>query len=168
MQRTLRVIDLINEWIGRIAALLILPLVASIVYDVTMRYAFDAPTIWAWDLNILIQGAIVVLGGGYALLYKGHISVDVLSSRLSPRKRARLDLFTNLLFIVAISLLLWKVTQNTFHSIRILEEFTSTWGPPIYPLKVIMTIGISAMLLQAIAGWIRDFRMAFLEKGSSQ
>jgi len=91
MEKILHVIDAINDWMGRIAGWLLVPLSFLVLFDVILRYVLNMPTIWVWDVGVQIQAAIVVLGGGYALLHKGHVSVDIFISKLSTRKRALLD-----------------------------------------------------------------------------
>ena len=41
-----RALDAVTRGVGRVTAWLIIPMVASLVYEVTARYLFDAPTIW--------------------------------------------------------------------------------------------------------------------------
>jgi len=149
-------IDAINEWMGKIFGLLLIPLVFITVAEVILRYIFNNPTIWGWDVNIQILGAIVVLGGGYALLYNTHVSVDLFVSKLPPQKKALLDIITSPILIGALALLLWRTTIEAWHSVLIGEEYTSTWGPPIYPLKIAMVVGIGAMILQGIAHLMRN------------
>jgi TRAP-type mannitol/chloroaromatic compound transport system permease small subunit len=165
MRRVLNIVDIINEWSGKVFGWLFIPLTFMVVSEVIMRYIFNDPIIGVWDIGGMLQALIIVFGGGYAVLHKGHVSVDILVSRLSARKRAFVDSVTDALVIVAITLLLWKVGANTWFSISCKEHFTSSWGPPIYPLKTAMTIGIGLMLLQAITNWIRNLLRLFSRKG---
>ena len=156
MQKTLLVIDTINEWMGRIAGWLLVPLSFLVVFDVILRYVLNMPTIWVWDVGVQIQAAIIVLGGGYALLHKGHVSVDILIEKLSTRKRALLDAILYIFLVGSIAILLWRLSISAQYALRIKEHWTSAWAPVVYPLKVLIVVGVSAMLLQGIAGWIRN------------
>lgn len=155
MQKALHVIDVINEWMGRIGGWLLIPLSFIVLTDVILRYVFNMATIWVWDVGVQIQAAIVVLGGGYALLHNGHVSVDILISKLSTRKRALLDTIMYIFLVGGIAVLLWRLSISAQFALSIKEHWTSTWAPVIYPLKVLIVIGVGALLLQAIAGWIR-------------
>ncbi|MBA7671381.1 hypothetical protein ES703_79538 [subsurface metagenome] len=166
VKAVLHAIDVLNEKMGNAVGWIIIPLALLIVMEVILRYVFNKPTMWAWDVEVQLQGVLIALGGGYALLRGSHVSVDILASRLSSRKRAIVDAVTGPVLIAALSLLLWKVAQYSWNSILIREDYTSTWGPPIYPLKVIIFVGISAMLLQGIAKWIRDLMRA-LQRGGA-
>jgi len=141
---------------GRIAGWLLIPLSFLVVFDVILRYVLNMPTIWVWDVGVQIQAAIVVLGGGYALLHKGHVSVDILIGKLSTRKRAALDTIMYLFLVGSVAVLLWRLSISAQYALSIKEHWTSTWAPVVYPLKVLIVVGVGALLLQAIAGWIRS------------
>lgn len=164
MRRVLHTIDIINEWSGRIFGWLFIPLTLIVVSEVIMRYIFNRPIIGVWDISGMLQGLIVIFGGGYAILHKGHVSMDILVSKLSARKRALVDSITDALVIVAITLFLWKVGENAWFSLSIKEHYTSALGPPIYPLKIAMTIGVGLMLFQAITSWIRNLVRLVIRK----
>lgn len=155
MQKALHVIDVINEWMGRIAGWLLVPLSFLVLFDVILRYVLNMPTIWVWDVGVQIQAAIVALGGGYALLHHGHVSVDILISRLPTRKRALLDTIMYIFLVGSVAILLWRLSISAQYALSIKEHWTSTWAPVVYPLKVLIVIGVGALLLQAIANWIR-------------
>jgi TRAP-type mannitol/chloroaromatic compound transport system permease small subunit len=155
MGRVLSVIDTINEWMGRFAGWLLIPLSFLVVFDVILRYVLNMPTIWVWDVGVQIQAAIIVLGGGYALLHEGHVSVDILIEKLSTRKRALLDAIMYIFLVGGIAILMWRLSISAQYALSIKEHWTSPWAPIVYPLKVLIVIGVGALLLQAIAGWIR-------------
>lgn len=156
MKSFCRFIDSLNERVGKFAGWLILPLTALVTYDVVLRYGFNRPTIWAWDINIQLLGALVVLGGGYALLHDAHIGVDAIVIRLSARKRAIVDLITSAFFFFGIGVLLWQATVDAWFSLEIRELYSSVFMPPIYPFKVLMVAGILLLLLQGVAKFLRD------------
>ncbi len=155
-ERFCRFIDLINEWSGRIVALTVLPMLFMVGLDVTLRYIFNKPTIWVWDVNIQILAVMGVIGAGYTLLHKGHVVIDVLVTRLSAKKRAVFNLITTPLFFIGCGFLLWKVILSAIVSIQSKEVYTSVFSPPLYPLRVMIVVGVFLLLLQAIANFIRD------------
>lgn len=156
MEKVLNYIASISTWMAKTATWLFIPLAIVIVYDVTLRYMFNMPAIWAWDLNGQFMAVIVAFGGGYTLLHKGHASIDILVSRLSPRRRALLDVIMGPFLMVGIGLLLWRISLGAWNSVMMRECYNSTWAPPIYPLKVIVAVGIGTMFLGAVADWIRN------------
>lgn len=143
-------------------------MVLFVTVHVITRYVFAKPTIWAWDVNIQLAGLLVILGGGFTLLHRSHIGVDILVVRLSPRKRAILDLITGLLFFMGVGVLLWKTVDASWASFMRREVYTSYLAPPIYPLKLIMIGGVALLLLQGISKFIRDFDTAFFGKSGER
>jgi len=156
MKSFCRFIDSLNERVGKISGWLIIPLTTLVTYDVILRYVFNRPTVWAWDINVQLLGTLVVLGGGYALLHDAHIGVDALVIHLSARRRAIVDLITSAFFFFGIGVLLWKAALDAWFSLEIRELYSSVFLPPIYPFKILMVIGILLLLLQGVAKFIRD------------
>lgn len=148
-------IDLLNEWVGKYSSWLVIPLTSVILLDVILRYVFNSPTIWAWDVGVQLLGAIAILGGGYAFLYGAHIGIDVLVERLSPRRRTIVEIITYLFFLFSVGILLWKTTSAAWTSALSREVFHSFFMPPIYPLKIVMAFGIFLLFLQGLAKFLR-------------
>ena len=159
--RLLLVIDAINDRVGHAFSFLLLPLMVITTLEVVARYAFKRPTIWAWDVNIILFGAIVAVGGAYNLLYNGHVRVDVIVSHLSRRTVAILDLVTAALFFFLMVILLWQTGLNGVSSFEKREVMTSLWAPPIYPLKMLLPLAVFLLLLQGSAKFIRDLQSVF-------
>ena len=150
-----RRIDAINERIGGVFAWLFIPLTLLVITDVFTRYILNDP--WYYiDINIQVMGCIALMGLGFTHRYGGHIGVDVFVNRLSPRARAILDLILFPLFLAAVGAVLWRVSVAAFDSLRVLERYSSTLLPPIYPYKTMMVVGVALLLLQGIAKFIRD------------
>ena len=66
LKRFAAFIDRMNEVVGKAVSYLVVPLTLIVVYEVMMRYVFDAPTLWAWDVNMYLGGLMTILGAGYA------------------------------------------------------------------------------------------------------
>ncbi len=150
-------IDFLNKRVGEWASWLVIPLTLVITLDVILRYIFNSPTIWAWDVGVQLLGALSMLGGGYALLYGAHIGIDVLVEHLSPKRRAIVEMIIYLLFFFSMGILLWKTLSATWLSVQTGERSSSFLSPPVYPLKIVMTVGVSLLLLQGLAKFVRLF-----------
>jgi len=152
-------IDTLNEKIGFYGAYLVLPLIAVVGWEVMMRYGFNAPTSWAFEMTVFIYGVHYSLALAYAHKNDTHVAIDVFESRLSQKPRTILRIFTNvLLFIPAIGLLTIYTSQLAFFSWRQWEHASSSWAPALYPYKTIMALGFLLFLLQGIAKLIQDIR----------
>ncbi|MFC1967713.1 TRAP transporter small permease subunit [Chloroflexota bacterium] len=161
-----RGVDTVNEWVGKIVAWAILPMVLMATLEVVLRYIVNKPTIWVWDVNIQVLAVVGTMGAGYTLLQKGHITIDIMVSRFSPRVRSILNLITSQFFFFSLGILLWKLVLKASYSIQSRELFTSVFEPPLYPLRAIIAVGVLLLLLQGIVKFIRDLNVVIQPKGS--
>lgn len=171
VKRFLHLVDATNEWIGDKDSWLIVVILGIVVIEVVARYVFSIPLIWPHETSTFIFGAYFMLGGGYILLHRGHVNIDILHQRLSQRMRAIVDLGTAMFFFLFCGLLLWQSAEMGWHSLMIQEKTQSVWAPPVYPIKIIVPIAAFLLLTQGLAKFIRDLRIAIGGKqpeGASQ
>lgn len=160
MKAFVSAIDRVNKWVGTGMSYIILAMIFMTVYEVISRFVFQSPTAWAHKITAQTFGFYLIMAGGYALLLKAHIRVDVLWSRLSPRKRAIVDLFTFTIAFLFIGTLLYRVGIFAWQSTQIMEHSYPPFSLPVWPLKLVMILGVSLLLVQLIAKYIRDLYLA--------
>lgn len=152
-----RIIERLSHVVGVIAAWLIVPLVFATVYEVIARYVFNAPTIWAYEIGYLMTGSGFLLGMAYALSCDAHIRIDVVSTNLSQRTRAIIDIvcYVGLLipFLAWVTHMLWSRALDTFASGE--KSGQSAWNPPLWPFRMVFLIAFALLLLQVIAEVIK-------------
>lgn len=167
LKKILSLIDSINEWVGKTFSYLILILALIVGYEIVMRYVFSRPTIWVNEMSAMLFGTFTILGGAFTARYNGHVGMDIVYGQLSPRRRAVLDVISYfLLFLPLLGVLVWKGGMSAWKSVMILEHDSSQWGPPLYPIRMMLPIGAFLFLLQASAKMIRDLFVLFgAEKG---
>jgi len=161
LNKFLQGIDLVNEWSGKIFSWLIIPMTLLVAAEVILRYVFNRPTIWVWDIVVQLLGLIIVFSGGYTLLKGAHIGVDFLVEGISKKKSAIIELLTYPLFLFSMSILFWISVGSAWNAIETREAYNSYWEPPIYPFKVAMFVGILLFFLQGIARFIRSVLIVF-------
>jgi TRAP-type mannitol/chloroaromatic compound transport system permease small subunit len=152
-------IDTFNENFGFYASYLVLPLIVVVVFEVFMRYAFNAPTTWAFELTVFLYGVHFCFALAYAHKHSTHVSIDVFESRLSPKSRIILRIITNVvLFLPSMGLLSFYIWVLAVNSWQQWEHASSSWAPAIYPVKTLMAVGFFLFLLQGVAKLIQDIR----------
>ncbi len=152
----LRGIDAASDWIGKVVSFLIYVGIGVLIYEVVLRYIFNAPTIWAHGMTQRLFAVYYVLLGAYTLRQKGHVNIDVFYNHFSTRGRAILDLVTSVLFFLFCGLLLWKGLDFAMTSVGMLERDNSVFNAPIYPVKVMLPVGALLLVLQGLANFIRN------------
>ncbi|MCF8106206.1 MAG: TRAP transporter small permease subunit [Desulfohalobiaceae bacterium] len=157
--KTIKTIDTIQDWFGFWTAMLILPMVLVVIYEVVMRYVFNAPTSWGFEATTFLYGLHYMLGFGYALLYNSHVKVDVFVSLLSSKKQTVISLICHLvLFLPVFGLLSYGCITFAWDSIIGLERSWTSWAPPIYPFKSLMALGFIMLWLQGISSILKDIQ----------
>ena len=160
MDRFFRAVDRLNDWCGWLVGMQILFVVVVIAYEMALRGIFGAPTLWANETMIYLTAMAYLLGGGYALLHRRHVAVDVLYARFSARTRAWLDVVTLAFFVLYLGTLIWAGFVWAWDSIKVGETTGSPWSPPIWPVKLAIPVAAVLVLLQGIANVVRDFKAA--------
>ena len=140
-------------WIGRAFAWGIFILTAAVMYEVIMRYFFNAPTLWAFDFTIQMYGAVFMMGGASAMSTKTHVKADMYYNRLSEKAQAILDLILFICFYAPGVFALtyagyfyakkaWIVHETSWNSPAQIQVYFSKSLIPIAGL-LLLIIGIS-------------------------
>jgi TRAP-type mannitol/chloroaromatic compound transport system permease small subunit len=159
MLRTLtKIIDKIVVKQAEVSSLLMAVLVVMVCYEVVRRYFFNAPTIWSLELTTFIYGVHFVMGYGYTEYFDGHVRVDIFSSRLPKKLQDILYIILTICVTLPLVTLLgiWA-WDNAITSTKILEELSSAWAPPIWPVKLLMALGFTFLFLQVLSNLIKRF-----------
>jgi TRAP-type mannitol/chloroaromatic compound transport system permease small subunit len=155
----LRAIDSVNDWVGKLVSYLGLFMMVIVVIEVVSRYFLNSPTIWATEMNEMLLCGYAALAGGYALLHKSHVSVEIIQERLSRKTQAVLNLFTYMIGFVFLGILIWTSWGNAMEAWEYSERSESLFAPPLFPVKVTIPIGGVLFFLQLIAWYIREIRV---------
>lgn len=154
----LRLVDGLNDWLGRILSYFVLVMFVLVISEVVRRYLFNSPTVWGQELTQLLFGMYVFLSGGHILRWGGHVNVDIIYTKLGVRTRALLDIITSVLFFLFCGMLLFYGGEFARESMAFWEHSISAWGPPLWPFKLMIPVGAGLLVLQGIAKLIRDIQ----------
>ena len=151
-----RVIDSIDSFTARCGEIVcwITPFVfMAMVYEIVVRYAFTAPTLWAYDVSRMLYGALFMLGAGYALLRGVHIRADFLYRNWSVRAQGVIDLTLFLLFYFpGLALFLWTAGEFFIEAAQRGERLDDTaWRPYAAPARAALWFGVLFLLIQGVS-----------------
>ena len=149
--------------IGVLAAMLLVPLVLATTWEVVSRYAFGAPTIWAYEIGYMLAGTCYLFGMAYCMKQKGHVRVDFLYDQVGPKWRAIIDIlgYSFLLLPGALWITwgLYEFAVEAYESGEVSGE--SAWNPVVWPFRTVWVIAFVALVLQTIAEILKSFRVLF-------
>ena len=156
MRNFLSSINSMSQWSGKVIGYLILPLVAVVVYTALMRYAFNKPPIWGFEVTLFIYGLHFVLAGEYCLNVKAHVAVDVLPRHLSLRGQNVIEIVASLVILFVCGMLVWLGSNWAWEATKILEHsiHQTAFNPPVWWYKWAVPVSAGLIALQALANLV--------------
>ncbi len=156
--RLVRLIDKFTDTTGTWVAWLNVPLVVAVSIEVTSRYAFDAPTIWSFDVTYMLYGTIFMLGAAYALHKGAHIRTDFFFEKWSIRTKGVIDSIAYLAFFFPSFLVFLVVSWDEgWYAFVIGETSEQTpWRPILWPFKMVVPLTCVLLLIQGISETIKS------------
>ena len=128
----IRIIDSINEVIGRVICCIAVVFALIIIYEVFMRDALHQPTRWAFDVSKQLYGFYFIMLGAYALKYQAHVRVDLVTQHLSPKTLKWVELVGYIVFFFPFS---WVfLTRSYEFAMRSLAQAETTYGAVLLPV----------------------------------
>ena len=153
-----RWLDAIAEFTGTTTAWLtgIMVVIACIV--VGLRHLFDIGSIALQESVTYMHAMVFMLGAAYTLKNDGHVRVDIVHKKLSPRGRAWVEVLGSLLFTLPLMIFIgWSSLEFVQESWRINEGSTDSGGlGGVYLLKSLLPLMAVSVSLQALAELLRS------------
>lgn len=165
-----RGIDAVTTFVGRLMWWASLLLVVVGVYNVVTRYLYGPlETLLGRQAMMRLTGnvylelqtyafdLIFLLGAAYVLRVDGHVRVDIVFSRLSPRAKALVDIVGYWLFLVPFAVIgIVFSLPYVRRSWQALETSPNPGGLARYPLKTAIVVAFAMLILQAVSETIRN------------
>ncbi len=185
MRTYVRVITAVNYRVGRFAMYLIFVLMGILLWSSISKTFFN-PSLWTLEMAQFTMVAYYLLGGPYSMQLGGHVRMDLLYGSWSDKTKAWVDAFTIFTLIFYLGVLLYGGISSAAYSMGYfgsepivfwrdllvayvtggsdaasevtgyMERSPTAWRPYLWPIKVIASLGIFMMLLQAIAVFFID------------
>jgi TRAP-type mannitol/chloroaromatic compound transport system permease small subunit len=155
-----RYIDATSKAVGKFSMFLVLAMMGVLLYESISRTLFNQPHIWVVEIAQFLMAAYYLLGGGYSMILEGHVRMDLLYGRWSPKRQAVTDVVTAFVLIFYLVFLLIGGISGVKYALTYGQVNYTPWAPPLAPIKIIMTFGILLMLLQVIATFFKDIAKA--------
>lgn len=185
MQGYIRAVDAVNYRLGRLVMYGIFVMVAILLWS-SVSKTFFTPTLWTLEMAQFAMVGYYMLGGPYALQMGANVRMDLFYHTWDDRRKAWFDAFTVLFLLFFLGVLFWGALSSTAYALgyfgrdplafygdlvwafmtggasgasEVLGRFErspTAWRPYMWPIKVLMTLGIFLMLLQAISEFFKD------------
>jgi TRAP-type mannitol/chloroaromatic compound transport system permease small subunit len=153
LKKYIKIIDSMNERIGKVIAWLTLFLVLVVCFDVVTRYVFKSSTVGVQEFEWHLFAVIFLMGAAYTLKQEKHVRVDVFYSRLTEKKQAVINLIGAGLFLIPFCLLIINSSIDFVWNSFIIGESSPDPGglPARFILKSVLPISFVFILMQGIS-----------------
>lgn len=151
-------LDRINAAVGSVVMWFAIGMMLIQFAIVVLRYVFGMSFIFVAEAEMYLHAALFMLGAGYTLLHDGHVRVDIFYGSASPRRKAWIDLFGTVVFLLPTC---WVILTYTWPYVRrswqIMEGAISVGGiPASFLLKSLITAFAVLLLVQGLAMGLRN------------
>ncbi len=156
-----RAIDAFNVRLGRLAMWLVLAAVLISATNAIVRKAFNVSSNAYLEIQWYLFAAVFMLGVGYVWLKNAHVRIDFISSKLSKRTNAIIDIIGMLVFTIPLSIIMMDLSWPLFARGWTSGEMSQNAGGLIrWPVLLLIPLGFAVLLAQTLSELIK--RVAFL------
>ena len=156
-----RMIDALNEGLGKFIMWLILAAVLISAGNAIVRKAFNIGSNAFLEIQWYLFAGVFMLGVGYVMLKNAHVRIDFISSRLSTRTNAIIDAIGIVVFTIPLSLIMINLGWPLFERAYTSGEMSQNAGGLIrWPVLGLVPLGFVILLAQSASELIK--RIAFL------
>jgi TRAP-type mannitol/chloroaromatic compound transport system permease small subunit len=159
--RLSKLIDRLNELVGRWVSWLVLAAVLISAINASVRKAFNTSSNSFLEIQWYLFAAVFLLGAGYTMLRQEHVKIDVVLHRFSKRTQIKVEIFGIvcflLPFVISVVDLVWPLVVRAY----VMGEMSSNAGGLIrWPVFALVPAGFVLLGLQGVSELIK--RVAFL------
>ena len=142
-----------NYVVCAIGMAMIIPLMLLTFADVMLRGFFNKPIPGTFEISQYILAVFILLGAAYTQQVKGHVGVDFVTSRLSPRLQAICEILTTLLSLLIIAVVVWQGWVVGIEEKAVSDQLRI----PQYPFKVLVAVGGFLLWLELLIDLFGSF-----------
>lgn len=157
-----RLIDQLNEFVGRWVSWLVLVAVLISAINAIVRKAFGTSSNAFLEIQWYLFAAVFLLAAGYTMLRQEHVRIDIILGRFSKRTQIKVEIFGILAFLFPFVIVVIELVMPLVIRAYTSGEVSSNAGGLIrWPVFALVPIGFSLLGLQGVSELIK--RVAFLQ-----
>jgi TRAP-type mannitol/chloroaromatic compound transport system permease small subunit len=151
-----RAVDRFNTKLGQFVAWAILVAVLVSAANAIVRKVFNTSSNSWLELQWILFGVVFLLCAPWTLLSNEHIRIDIVNSFFPKRLRDWIDVFGHIFFLLPVAALVVYLGWPFFWlSAMQNEQSTNAGGLPVYPSKLLIPLGFTLLLVQALSELIK-------------
>jgi TRAP-type C4-dicarboxylate transport system permease small subunit len=160
MSQLKRLLDGLTKGVAWFAGLLAVLMMIHIAIDVIGRTFFNAPLVGTLEIvSAYYMAGLAFLPLALITKDRGHIIVELFTSRMKLKARTLLDAFVAILSLVYVTVFTWQAAISAIHQTAIGEAREAGTGYiAVWPSRWLVAIGFGLMAVYLLIYIIRDFQ----------
>ena len=147
-----------------VSFLVVLMLLTTV--DVIGRYFLNRPVKGTLELSEYFMAVVIMLGLAYTALVRGHIRIELLVSRWTPKTQHILDAVGSLACAAISALIVWQGVLEAL-SAKGSGLVSDILGVPAFPFKFLVPLGASVLCLVLFLQFFESLDKAIRLKGEN-
>ncbi|CAM5778803.1 hypothetical protein BH11PSE9_BH11PSE9_25680 [soil metagenome] len=132
-----------------IGGVMLMLLMLLVVADVALRYLFNAPLSWSYEMvSSYLMPGVFFLAVSHTLKAHGHVAVDILHNRMGRTTRYVLQAATSALAAPVFGLCAVVAAQHTWGEFQVGSVSTSGIGAPSWTVSILLPLGFGLLALR--------------------
>jgi TRAP-type C4-dicarboxylate transport system permease small subunit len=145
------VVDRIDDALMVIGCLMLFALMFVVVGDVVLRYLFNAPLQWSYEvISSYLMPGLFFFAASHTLKANGHVAVDIVHNYVERRTRYVLEAVTSVLAAPVFLLCTVVSARNTWADLASAATSTSGLALPTWTISVMLPIGFGMLTLRLV------------------
>ena len=141
-----------------LSGILIVIMMFTATYGVVRRYAFNSPEPYSYEISTMFLLFSFVFAISAVERLGRHIRVDFVSSRLpESAQHVIVNIIAPIMGLFFAYILTWKGIEVSLFSLQIGEVSSSTWREPLFPIKIMVPVGYTLLVLVLLARIYKGF-----------
>jgi len=151
-----RALERLETTLNLVSALILFALMFYVTAEIFMRYLFNHPLPGHLELTQLLIAPAVFLALSWVQARRGHVGMDLLHEKLSPRGRAAADCLTLTLALVTFAVITWFSSQSTWTAWEVGDvtptaNITTWWSRAAVPVgSALLCVRLVMQLVESL------------------
>jgi len=146
-----RAIDAIDDVLMVIGCLMLFALMFVVVGDVVLRYLFNAPLQWSYEvISSYLMPGLFFFAASHTLKAHAHVAVDIVHNYVSRQARYVLEALVSILAAPVFLFCAFVSARNTIDDLQTAATSTSGLALPSWTVSVMLPIGFGMLTLRLI------------------
>lgn len=144
-----RAIDVLDGALVAVGSLMLFALMCLVVADVSLRYLFNAPLQWSYEVisSYLMPGSFF-LAVSHTLKAHSHVAVDIVHNYVGSRTRYTFEVIASIIAIPAFAICSWMSAGVTLHDIETAATSSSGLAVPTWTVSLFLPLGFGLLTLR--------------------